>query len=352
MFGSTGHTVAELDYYFKLFYRFRLKRFRVVFLSNYNKMTYEAFELFSHFFYGKIISNRIDYIIKKFFLNNPNNLGLDFGLSTIKHGYKSGNYPLDFVFKKYINYFKLRKKYDFNPFENISFSEDLKYFLNSQVGKSKYIIVQIKEEKGNSTILKTDPKTYIKTIKFYQKKNYKVILAGRKEKIPKEFQELGVIDYSKFKNTSFQTDLNLISKSELVISSASGFACIAQVYDKPLVYSNSWHIVLTPSSRYCVHLPYKFINKKTGLFTSYDEIINFYLFKCNQLFLGEDIYEVLPNTDQEILEASIEAMNLKKKYFEPHKIYLNFKNRYDKVPIKYCETRISTEFVKKNHKLF
>lgn len=352
MFGSTGHTVAELDYYFLLYHKFKLNRYKVIFLSNQNKMTSEAFKLFRYFFYGKIISNKIDYIIKKFLLDSPNNLGLDFGLSTMKHGYKNGNYSLDFVFKKYINYFKLRKKYKFNPFDKVPFCKDFKNFLNSQIGQSKYIVIQIKEQKGNSTIIKTDPKTYIKSIKFYQKKNYKVILAGRSEKMPNEFEELGVIDYSKYKKTSFQTDLNLVSGSELVISAASGFACIAQVYNKPNVYSNSWHIVLTPSSKYCVHLPYKFINKKTKLFVKYEEIINFYLFKCNQLFLGEDIYEVLPNTGQEILDASLEAMSLKKEYFDPHPVYLNFKNQFDDLPIKYCETRISTNFIDSNYQLF
>ena len=138
------------------------------------------------------------------------------------------------------------------------------------IGDSKYIVIQIKQQKGNSTILKTDPKTYLKSIKFYQEKKYKIIFAGRSEIIPKEFEDIGVVDYSQFKHASFQTDLNLISASDLVISGASGFANIAQVYDIPCVYANSWHIVLTPSSKYCVHLPYKFLKRETGLRSNYD----------------------------------------------------------------------------------
>ena len=45
-------------------------------------------------------------------------------------------------------------------------------------------------------------------------------------------------------------------------------------------------------------------------------------------------------------------MMLKEKYTEPTDIYLNFKNRYDGVPIKYCENRISDSFVNKYAKLF
>ena len=353
MFGSIGHTIAELDYYFKLVHEYKIKKYNIIFLSNKNKMAHEAYKLFSKYFFAGIISDKLDYIIKKFFLNEPNDLGLDFGLNTIKHGHKSGNYTLEFVFKKYIDYYKLRSKINnFNPFKEISFSKDLKQFLENEIGNSKYIVIQIKEEKGNATILKTDPNSYVNFIKFFQQKKYKVIFAGRREKIPHEFKDLGVVDYSKFDNASLQTDLNLISKSELVVSGASGFACLAQVNDVPCVYSNSWHIVLSPSSKYCIHLPYLFSRKNQKQLVPYDEIINLYLNQYNQTFFGEDQYDVIPNTGSDILQACKEAMMLKEKYTEPTDIYLNFKNRYDGVPIKYCENRISDSFVNKYAKLF
>tara|TARA_B100000029_G_scaffold516497_1_gene630268 strand:- start:431 stop:1576 length:1146 start_codon:yes stop_codon:yes gene_type:complete len=353
MFGSMGHTIAELDYYFKLVHEYKINKYNIIFLSNKNKMAYESYKLFSKYFFASIISNKLDYILKKFILNEPNDLGLDFGLSTIKHGHESGNYTLEFAFKKYNDYFRLNSKINnFNPFKEIPFSKDLKEFLETEIGNSKYIVIQIKEQKGNSTILKTDPNSYVNFIKFYQQKKYKVIFAGRREKMPHEFKDIGVVDYSKFDNASLQTDLNLISKSELVVSSASGFACLAQVNDVPCVYSNSWHIILTPSSKYCIHLPYLFSRKNLNQLVPYDEIINLYLNKYNQTFLGEDQYDVIPNTGSDILEACKEAMLLKEKYTEPTDIYLNFKNRYDELPIKYCETRISDSFVKKYSKLF
>ena len=217
------------------------------------------------------------------------------------------------MFKKYNNYFKLNSNIqNFNPFRQIPFSKNLNSFLDKHIGNSKYIVVQIKDKPGNSTILKTDPNTYIKSIKFYQNQGFKVIFAGRREKIPRIFEELGVIDYGKFEKPTFQTDLNLISKSELVISSASGFACIAQVYDVPCVYSNSWQIVLTPSSKYCVHLPYLFSSKENQQLVPYKKIIDLYLTKYNQTFLGHEEYDVIQNSDVEILEASKEAIMLKK----------------------------------------
>lgn len=353
MFGSIGHTVVELDYFFQLLHKYKIYKFKFIFLSNKNRMAKEAYKLFSNYFFASIISDKIDYIIKKFILKPSNNLGIDFGLSSIRLGHEKGNYPLDFVFKKYINYFKLRRdNKNFNPFKEISFSKQLKFFLNEVIGDSKYIVIQIKQQKGNSTILKTDPKTYLKSIKFYQEKKYKIIFAGRSEIIPKEFEDIGVVDYSQFKHASFQTDLNLISASDLVISGASGFANIAQVYDIPCVYANSWHIVLTPSSKYCVHLPYKFLKRETGLLSNYDEIIKLYLNKYNQDFHGEDIYEVICNTEDEILQASIEALNLKKNYFEPHQVYLKFKDKYKGLPIRYCDTRISTHFINNYEELF
>ena len=353
MFGSIGHTVAELDYLFKLIYKYRINRFKLVFLSNESKMAQEAYELFSEFFFAKIISNRADYIIKKFFLSENNNLGLDFGLSTIKHGHKFGNYKLDYVFKKYNNYFKLNSKIkNFNPFKRISFNKNLEKFLDQTVGSSDYILLQIKEQKGNSTILKTNPETYLKSIKYFQNKGYKVIFAGKKEKIPKEFKKLDVVDYSNFKYHSLQSDLNLVFRSKLVISAASGFACLAQVNDTPCVYSNSWQVVLTPSSKYCVHLPYLFLDKKSKKKVTYNEIINLYLNKDNQTFFSEDRYDVIANTDDEILAAAKEAMHLKDNYQKPSQRYLKFKEKYKNLPIKYCETRISTQFVEKHSELF
>ena len=161
-----------------------------------------------------------------------------------------------------------------------------------------------------------------------------------------------MIDYGKFEKPTFQTDLNLISKSELVISSASGFACIAQVYDVPCVYSNSWQIVLTPSSKYCVHLPYLFSSKENQQLVPYKEIIDLYLTKYNQTFLGHEEYDVIQNSDVEILEASKEAIMLKKSYTQPSDIYLRFKNDYNDLPIKFCETRISDYFISKYPQLF
>ena len=83
----------------------------------------------------------------------------------------------------------------------------------------------------------------------------------------------------------------------------------------------------------------------------YDEIINLYLNQYNQTFYGEDQYDVIPNTGSDILQAC-ESNDVEEKYTEPTDIYLNFKNRYDGVPIKYCENRISDSFVNKYTKLF
>ena len=80
MFGSTGHTVAELDYFFKLVHKYKINKFRIIFLSNNNIMAAEAYKLFSKFFFFSIISDKIDYLLKKYILDESNNLGIDFGL--------------------------------------------------------------------------------------------------------------------------------------------------------------------------------------------------------------------------------------------------------------------------------
>tara|TARA_B100000674_G_C37184786_1_gene621359 strand:- start:189 stop:488 length:300 start_codon:yes stop_codon:yes gene_type:complete len=99
-------------------------------------------------------------------------------------------------------------------------------------------------------------------------------------------------------------------------------------------------------------LPYLFSSKEKQQLVPYKEIIDLYLTKYNQTFLGHEEYDVIQNSDVEILEASKEAITLKKNYTQPSDIYLRFKNKYKTLPIKFCETRISDYFISKYPQLF
>ena len=107
--------------------------------------------------------------------------------------------------------------------------------------QAKYIVLQLKQKKTNGTLKPLDPNLLLETIKYFQKKNYQVIFAGR-ENFPDAFLNKSIIDYSNSKYKSLLNDYILIANSSLIISSASGFASIPENLDKPLLIINGHHL--------------------------------------------------------------------------------------------------------------
>ena len=61
---------------------------------------------------------------------------------------------------------------------------------------------------------------------------------------------------------------------------------------------------------------------------------------------------MVPNSDDEIFEAALEAISLKKNYYDFSDNYKNFIKKYDDLPIRYASSRISEKFILKNINLF
>jgi putative glycosyltransferase (TIGR04372 family) len=117
----------------------------------------------------------------------------------------------------------------------------------------KYIVIQVKTTKQNGTIKSLSPDLLLETIKYFQNKDYQIILAGREE-FPEIFLNKSIIDYANSRYASPLNDFLLIGQCSLVISAASGFCNLPENFDKPLLILNGHHL-FQYFGRRTIHLP-------------------------------------------------------------------------------------------------
>lgn len=116
--------------------------------------------------------------------------------------------------------------------------EETKNLLEMLNITKKYVVIQIKTEKVNATFEILSPDSLLKSIKYFQDKDYQIVFAGR-EKFPDIFLNKSIIDYANSKYASALNDFLIIGHSSLVIASASGFCHLVEILDKPLIICNT-----------------------------------------------------------------------------------------------------------------
>lgn len=104
----------------------------------------------------------------------------------------------------------------------------------------KYIVIQIKTKKVNGTLKILDPNSLLKTIKYFQDKDYQIVFAGR-EKFPECFHNKSIIDYANSVYASSLNDFILVGHCSIVLGSASGFGALPEILGKPLLIINAIH---------------------------------------------------------------------------------------------------------------
>jgi putative glycosyltransferase (TIGR04372 family) len=134
------------------------------------------------------------------------------------------------------------------PFNKIIKSGVVDNKIFGRLVKKKYVVVQYKNEAVNATIEPLDSSKLIKALTYLKKLGYDIVLAGR-EKMPKAFAEIGVIDYANSIYANVVNDYYIVFNAEFIISSASGFNNIAEALDKPLLVYNTWHHVFMGSRK-------------------------------------------------------------------------------------------------------
>lgn len=131
--------------------------------------------------------------------------------------------------------------------------------------KKKYIVIQIKTEKINGTIKPLNSDALMKSINYFQNKDYQIVFAGR-EQFPEIFLNNSIIDYANSRYANPFNDFIIVGNCSLVISSASGFCLLAESFDKPLLIINAHHIV-QHFGRRTIFVP-TLLSRRTEMFNS------------------------------------------------------------------------------------
>lgn len=172
-------------------------------------------------------------------------------------------------------YFKLRSStLDYNPLISSQVEwKGLEDLLGNRL--QKRVLVHIKEKAANATILPTDPETYLETLNYLCSERFQLVFVGR-ERMPKCFDDVGVINYPQSKLASFYHDIALFQSCSFALISGSGIAYLADCYQKPYVYLNSWHIGTPVFSPKAIVVP-SLLKKKLGGFLTFKEQIELFL---------------------------------------------------------------------------
>jgi putative glycosyltransferase (TIGR04372 family) len=346
--GSVGHLTLEFDYLFLKLSKLKKSIKIIVFCNNHinNRVIFNNFKNYFRFF---ISNNYLFYYISKISIKYKKNF-LDSALSDIFYHYQKLNNQRSYreVWKLHNKYYILKKKLKINPFLDKTFdNQNLNsFFLKNNILKKEYAVIHIKEVEGNSCALRTSPDSYIETIEYLNSIGLKVIFGGR-EKMPYIFKKLNVINFS---NSNFakdyEDDLCLVRNSSFVLSFASGYANIPDIFRIPNVCCGFWLIQIPPFSAKTVFLPtvLDYFNSQKVSFKEQLEII--YRVKGN-FKMTKNIIAINPSSEQ-ILSSTQQALNkinLNKSYLL---LQSRFKNQFNKEPINYSECQISEIFLREN----
>lgn len=352
---SPGHMVTEMDYFIRL-KKIGNKDAKYIYVTTKSEVAIGAESLYKVFFFKFIVSDLL-YLLLDPFLIRYKDLCLDIGLSVIEKNspvrlcklgfYKENERTLREVFSRYSEYYKIIKNQD--DLIDLNFDESqLNLVMNEYSLKiNQYIAIQIKDVVGNGTGKITDPETYVKTINYFLQKKFLIVFCGR-EKMPSIFEDLGVINYSESRSSSFFKDLLIVKNASLVISSASGFANLAAVLGVPLVYTNQWNFNVPPSGKLTITVPA--LIRDTSDWKFKEQIKYFYSQQSSNKPLNKNL-QVENASGEDIFQGCLEALSLHEDYKEPSELQCKFKCQFSNEPVFYSNARVSNYFIEKHQNL-
>ena len=362
---SPGHVLMELDWFFR-HKKYSLENYKYGIIWPKSEVSICTKEMFNSRFDFFIVNNFLFRIISLILLKYPE-LTIDFSLSHLNYfSNKETNSSKFYLLKKfflkhklhkdkseiinnYTSYYKIiSKEKNFFPLSDfLNYDNKLKSFIGTD---TKYAVIQIKNITINNTLRATDPKTYVKTIKYLQQKGLKIIFAGR-EKMPKIFFDLDILNYSEWQGANFKFDMQLIKNSQFVLSSASGFGLLADTMGVPLVWTNFWQIGLQLPGKNTIFIPTLLKEILSDKFISFKNQCN--LFYNHGWVLNElNKYEPQNADEEDIYEATKESFEIKEKFIQMNENQIKFNNIKKDCPSIYCLSRLSNHFAKKYISLF
>ncbi len=354
---GVGHTTAELDFFLrKKFLKEINKDKKFVIVRKPDPYSNAIDLLYKRHFY-KIFVGYFWYFLFLPLTVRYKSITEDCGLSRLKWQIDKGRvsviYPNNYLYQvtkkegieRLSYYYRLCSKsssyfplceIDSNVYENLSFLDE------------KMALVQIKTKIVNATAKPTDPKTLLPALKLLQKLGYQLIFVGR-EKMPDVFIDLKMFNYSESNWASYTNDILLFSKASLVITSGSGISFLADRFDIPYLYLNSWQLQMSMPSKKAIMVPALVANKNNNKLLKFSEQINLYESRkdIGEEIFPEDHYEAINANDEEILEALNELLAMPG---NPSDLQMQYSALSPDSPLEYGLSKCSQFFLLK-HKL-
>ncbi len=361
-----GHTAAELDYFFRTVQLNKpLSNKKYILLRPGDICSKTFVSLYRHYFFFAASS----YILYSFFLPLSmrfTDITIDVGLSRLKYQLKEdltyekplpGHSYLYQISKQanlsqWNNYYITRAQtMGWNPLTQFNYPKVHSLDRWELKGK-KIALIHIKEIAMNATPLPTDPQSYIKTLDFLQDLGYQPIFIGR-ERFPKIFHNRSIINYAQSSDASIINDILLFQKATLSLIAGSGLSFLADSYNKPYLYINSWHLSMPMFSKKCVSIPALVSDRSRQLlnFEKQDSLYRNRIDHGEERFPYQDFNPVNASSE-EILKGMQELLRLEKEFKSMSALQRQFNAQNKSIPLYYAQSRCSEHFLNNHQQLF
>jgi len=363
--GGTGHIICELDFFLRRIHKKELDvKKRYIWIRKNDPFSSTFVRFYKHnFLYAK--ASYLLYELTLPLTIRYKDITQDSGLSGLlwqldNQGHyirpiQNQNYlnllPLSDLTPLWNHYFQLKNKTkNFYPLIKSGISWDL---LESLVGErsQQRVLIHIKEKAANATTAPTDPKSYLEALQYLYSKKVQLVMVGREE-MPACFRDFSVISYAKSSLANFAHDIALFQSCQFALIGGSGIAYLADAYQKPYLYLNSWHLATPVPSPLAIVVP-TLLQKKQGAVLSFQEQIDLFLTtQSDGTVPGLRQYSPRNATSDEILAAVIELEELINHSQPRSPLQESMRMLGTNLPLYYAGSRYSEYFLRKHSLLF
>lgn len=355
---GVGHIILEVDRFFR---KEHLKELdphkKYIFLTK----NHEAFKVFvnlygDRFYYAKV-SSKAYYLLLPVFMRYSD-ITIDMGVSRMKIQLPKGDLPIlwGYSFTHQLSVRQALRQHQqayANRIMTSNFFPLIEYKKKAQslpfLNHDKICLVHIKTSSVNATALHTDPNTYLPALQYMSDKGYYLVFVGREE-MPTEFVPFNIFNYSQSRFATFENDITVFSKADIAIIGGSGTAFLADCYDIPFLYINSWHLAMSMPSFKCISVPC-LLSTQLGQALSFPEQMAAYI-NTNTMHECPPSECTFRNASaDEILEALKELLALKGRKIDRSPLQERFQNQDDQGLLAVSRSRISDYFIKKHQHL-
>lgn len=361
---GTGHIICELDNFLRKLHLEEVDpRRRYVWIKKGDPFAKTCVSLYRRHFWWAI-SNTLIYDLLLPLLVLPSEISLDCGLSRLKWQLSTdkkrfvlpGQTFLYQISKKegsklWLDYYqRLQRSADYFPLLHKEEKEAV--CLRRALGlKEKVALIHLKDVVKNATAKATDPSTYLPSIEYLLNKGYQVVFVGR-EKMPELFQNYPIVNYAESSIASFRNDIVLFQLADLAITSGSGIAFLADAFDRPYLYVNSWQLSMAMFSKKSIAVP-ALLQKKNGEILSFEEQMFIY---DSQIDAGDEFFsdkelQARNATADEILNGLKELLSLDAEWQERSRLQEDFQTLNSQAPLYYVFSRVSDFFLERHASL-